>query len=105
MVDDLCELMDHLRLSEAALGGLSMGGNVVLNFALAHPERVSALILADTGAGSDDAARMVARALQGAEVLEHESRSSSCSASKVGNNRAAHSKLFRPRIDRTRDFT
>jgi pimeloyl-ACP methyl ester carboxylesterase len=49
-----------------------MGGNVVLNFAFAHQERVSALILADTGAGSDDAARMVARALQGAEVHEHD---------------------------------
>jgi pimeloyl-ACP methyl ester carboxylesterase len=71
MVDDLSALMDHLGLSTAALGGLSMGGNVVLNFAFAHPERVSALILADTGAGFDDAARMVARALQGAEVLEH----------------------------------
>ena len=70
MVDDLCGLMDHLGLVTAAVGGLSMGGNVVLNFAFAHQERVSALILADTGAGSDDAARMVARALQGAEVLE-----------------------------------
>jgi pimeloyl-ACP methyl ester carboxylesterase len=70
MVDDLCGLMDHLRLDMAAVGGLSMGGNVVLNFALAHPERVSALILADTGAGSDDSARMVARSLQGVELLE-----------------------------------
>ena len=70
MVDDLCGLLDHLGLGTAALGGLSMGGNVVLNFAFAHPERVSALILADTGAGSDDAERMVARALQGADVLD-----------------------------------
>jgi pimeloyl-ACP methyl ester carboxylesterase len=70
MVDDLCGLMDHLGLVTAAVGGLSMGGNVVLNFAFAHPERVSALILADTGAGSDDAERMVARALQGADVLD-----------------------------------
>src|SRR5215471_1101136 len=70
MVDDLCGLLDHLGLGTAALGGLSMGGNIVLNLALAHPERVSALILADTGAGSDDAERMVARALQGADVLE-----------------------------------
>jgi pimeloyl-ACP methyl ester carboxylesterase len=72
MVDDLCGLMDHFGLDTAAVGGLSMGGNVALNFALAHPERVSALILADTGAGSDDSARMVARALQGADRLEHD---------------------------------
>ncbi len=51
MVDDLCELMDHLGLARVALGGLSMGGGVVLNFAFAHPDRVSALIVADTGAG------------------------------------------------------
>jgi pimeloyl-ACP methyl ester carboxylesterase len=70
MVDDLCALMDHLRLDTAAVGGLSMGGNVALNFAIAHPERVSALILADTGAGSDDTARMLTRSLEGAEVLE-----------------------------------
>jgi pimeloyl-ACP methyl ester carboxylesterase len=71
MVDDLCGLMDHLGLRTAAVGGVSMGGNVVLNFALAHPERVGALILADTGAGSDDTARMVARSLQGADVLDN----------------------------------
>jgi pimeloyl-ACP methyl ester carboxylesterase len=70
MVDDLCGLMDHLGLRTAAVGGLSMGGNVALNFALAHPDRVSALILADTGAGSDNTARMLTRSLQGADVLE-----------------------------------
>jgi pimeloyl-ACP methyl ester carboxylesterase len=38
MVDDLCGLMDHLGLVTAAVAGLSMGGNVVLNFAFAHPD-------------------------------------------------------------------
>jgi pimeloyl-ACP methyl ester carboxylesterase len=70
MVDDLCGLMDRLGLDTAAVGGLSMGGSVARSFALAHPERVSALILADTGAGSDDNARMLARSLEGAELLE-----------------------------------
>src|SRR6185437_13233748 len=51
MVNDLCGLMDHLGLDTGAVGGLSMGGNVALHLAFAHPERVSALILADTGAG------------------------------------------------------
>jgi pimeloyl-ACP methyl ester carboxylesterase len=49
MVDDLCGLMDHLGFDTAAVGGLPMGGNVGLNFL--RTERVSALILADTGAG------------------------------------------------------
>jgi pimeloyl-ACP methyl ester carboxylesterase len=62
--------MDHQGLDKAAVGGLSMVGNVALNFAFVHPERVSALILADTGAGSDDTRRMVARSLQAADLLE-----------------------------------
>lgn len=55
-VADLLGLLDHLRIRRAAVGGLSMGGNIALNFTLAHPRRVSALIVADTGAGSDETA-------------------------------------------------
>src|SRR3954468_14520183 len=39
LIDDLLGLMDHLELRQAHLVGFSMGGNVVLNFALRHPER------------------------------------------------------------------
>ena len=52
-VEDLRQLLDVLRVRRAAVAGLSMGGNIALNFALAHPTRVSALVVADTGAGSD----------------------------------------------------
>jgi pimeloyl-ACP methyl ester carboxylesterase len=38
---------DHLGLQHFALGGNSMGGGVSWQFALAHPERVSAMILVD----------------------------------------------------------
>lgn len=61
-VADLTALLDHLRIEQAALGGLSMGGNIALNFALAHPDRASALIIADTGAGSDNTEEWVAGA-------------------------------------------
>lgn len=40
----LLELLDALELPRAALIGLSMGGGVAVGFALAHPERVSALV-------------------------------------------------------------
>src|SRR5947208_12806908 len=40
-VADLHALLAHLKI-----------GNIALNFALAHPAMVSALIVADTGAGS-----------------------------------------------------
>jgi pimeloyl-ACP methyl ester carboxylesterase len=69
-VGDLGALLDHLGLSRTALGGLSMGGNIALNFALAQPGRVSALIVADTGAGSDEAQDWAATVHGLADVLE-----------------------------------
>lgn len=45
-VDDLRALLDHLEIAEASLVGNSFGGRVALDFALAHPERVRALLLA-----------------------------------------------------------
>jgi 3-oxoadipate enol-lactonase len=44
-VDDLRALLDHLEIAEASLVGNSFGGRVALDFALAHPERVRALLL------------------------------------------------------------
>lgn len=55
-VDDLHALVEHLGVARIELCGLSMGGNVALNYALAHPERVSALVVSGTGAGSGDMA-------------------------------------------------
>lgn len=43
--DDLCALLDHLELEQAALVGNSMGGGTALELTLAHPERVWALVL------------------------------------------------------------
>src|SRR5947209_5581300 len=48
-VADLHALLAHLKIGRAVVGGLSMGGNIALNFALAHPAMVSALIVGDTG--------------------------------------------------------
>ena len=44
-VSDLYRLMQHLGMSEAYLVGVSGGGRVALEFALEHPEMVSALVL------------------------------------------------------------
>jgi 3-oxoadipate enol-lactonase len=49
--DDLSALLDQLGIERAAIVGLSMGGGVALDFALAYPERVRALILADAMIG------------------------------------------------------
>ncbi len=50
-VHDLTGLLDHLGIEKTALVGQSMGGNTVLGFASAHPERVSALVMSDTTGG------------------------------------------------------
>jgi len=53
-VDDLAGLLAHLDISRAAVCGLSVGGMVALGLAARHPDRVSALILCDTGARIGD---------------------------------------------------
>lgn len=50
-VSDLGFLLDHLGIQRAALIGQSMGGGTSVGFACLHPERVWALVLADTLVG------------------------------------------------------
>jgi pimeloyl-ACP methyl ester carboxylesterase len=49
--DDLRLLLDHLKIERSHVVGQSIGGHYALRFALAHPERVNGLVLADTLAG------------------------------------------------------
>lgn len=51
--DDLAQLLDRLGLERVVLGGLSMGGYVAMAFLRRHPDRVAALVLADTKASAD----------------------------------------------------
>ncbi len=51
--DLLAALLDRLGLDRVALCGLSMGGYVAFAFLREYPERVSALVLADTRAEAD----------------------------------------------------
>jgi pimeloyl-ACP methyl ester carboxylesterase len=56
-VEDMAALLRHLGIERAVIGGLSLGGYISLEFQLAHPEMVRALILCNTGPGfrKDDA--------------------------------------------------
>src|SRR5437870_13739517 len=44
-------ILDMLGVERAVVSGLSLGGYMSLAFYLAHPERVRALVLCDTGPG------------------------------------------------------
>jgi 3-oxoadipate enol-lactonase len=54
-VQDLKNLLDHLKSDRVALVAQSMGGRTCLGFALEHPDRVQALVMADTTGGFGDA--------------------------------------------------
>lgn len=47
---DLLGILDHLEIQACALCGISVGGLIAQRLALAHPERVRALVLCDTSA-------------------------------------------------------
>jgi pimeloyl-ACP methyl ester carboxylesterase len=57
-VADMLALLDEVGAKRAIVGGLSLGGYMSLAFYRAHPERVSSLLIIDTGPGfKNDQAR------------------------------------------------
>jgi 3-oxoadipate enol-lactonase len=50
---DLARVLDFFGAERAHLVGLSLGGRIARDFALRHPTRVAALVLANTTAGFD----------------------------------------------------
>lgn len=69
MADGVLALLDRLELEEVVLGGLSMGGYVAMEILRRRPDRVGALVLADTKASADVAAAAANRRRM-ADVLE-----------------------------------
>lgn len=57
MTDQICALMAHLGLQRCALAGFSLGGLIVQAFALAHPQRVSALAILNAAHGRTEEER------------------------------------------------
>jgi len=47
--DDLRQLLDALEVRRAAVVGLSMGGQIAVDFALTNPDRVAGLLLVGSG--------------------------------------------------------
>ena len=53
-VADMAAILDACGADRAVIGGLSLGGYLSLSCYLAHPDRVEALLLFDTGPGYKD---------------------------------------------------
>jgi pimeloyl-ACP methyl ester carboxylesterase len=74
-VADIAALLDAIGATSAIVGGLSLGGYMSLAFYRAHPTRVRALLIIDTGPGfKKDDARDIwnKRALETADRFERE---------------------------------
>ena len=69
LAQDVAQLMNHLEISQAAIGGLSMGGYVALAFYKQFPSRVRAFVLADTRAQADSEEAKQTRAQQAEKAL------------------------------------
>jgi pimeloyl-ACP methyl ester carboxylesterase len=50
---DIAGLLDRLEVERIVLGGLSMGGQIVMEFHRLFPERIRALLLADTSSQAE----------------------------------------------------
>ena len=50
-LNDMRAILDECGVDRVALGGLSLGGYLSLALGVAHPDRLAALVLADTGPG------------------------------------------------------
>lgn len=68
MADAVADLMDHLGLESAVVGGLSMGGYVTMAMLRRHPNRLAGVILADTRAVADNPEAAATRMRMAAEV-------------------------------------
>jgi 3-oxoadipate enol-lactonase len=68
IADDAAGVLDRLGVASAVVGGVSMGGYAAFAMLRRHPERIHALVLADTRAGPDSPEARAGRAAQAEKV-------------------------------------
>ncbi|KAA0933393.1 alpha/beta fold hydrolase [Streptomyces apricus] len=66
---DVADLLDELRVPACVLGGLSMGGQIAMEFLRLFPGRVRGLLLADTSPAAETPAGKAARAAAADRLL------------------------------------
>ncbi len=97
-VCDMVAVLDACDISVAAVGGLSLGGFVSLDFYRSHPDRVRCLLLFDTGPGfNKDASRQAWNeyARRTAERLERDGTGALSSSPEVARTTANTAGLAR----------
>jgi len=73
VIEDMYQLLCHLGIQKAVVGGLSLGGYLTLHFYNQHPDMAAAIILIDTGPGyrtPEKAAEWNRTGLEMANILE-----------------------------------
>lgn len=71
-VEDLYQLLLHLGIKQAYVGGLSMGGTTAINFGIIHPDIAKVLIVASAGSGTTNREQFEQEAERLAQQLETE---------------------------------
>jgi pimeloyl-ACP methyl ester carboxylesterase len=69
-VEDLRQLMRHLGIARAHIGGLSLGGGVTVNFGIRHPEMAESLLICAAGSGTVGRQEFLENAERQARALE-----------------------------------
>ncbi len=77
MVEDVCRLLDHLKIKRAHVVGYSLGGSIALKFLVSHPERCLSVVLGENAlydehydfSAEDKAARNSALVSDPAQVM------------------------------------
>ena len=72
LVEDLRGLLQHLGITKAHVGGLSMGGGVALNFGVRYPEMCESLIIAGAGSGTVNRDEFLRNSERNAQLYETE---------------------------------
>ena len=65
MSDDVAGLLDHLGIAQAIVVGLSVGGIIAQEFAVDHPDRLRALVVAGCAASGTDIQRFMDARIEG----------------------------------------
>ncbi len=100
MAADIAAVLDHAKTPRAHIFGISMGGMIAQEFALAHPERTRGLVLGCTNCGAshsvpaDPAAIANLIPAPGIDPIEQARRAFSVACGKAFLNSAAGQKIL-----------